>query len=579
MANSVHYEIFKRTGAKGGWTLHDVRDSRDIAIAMATELMASEKATGVKVVKETYNDDTGDYLTLKIFEDGHNQVKVAPNADDVPHALPCFKPDDLYSYHARSTIARLLVDFLARNKITVTELIHRADMLEKLEATGTLLQHAVQKVAVAQASSTTTPVQTIVKSLNELTTKSFHRVYRDQRSGMFPNPAASQFATLAAKLAAQSDGGYVLNGAIAQHLKDAKGWDEKVLRLLTLMKEAPPEGPARALLLNSVDAIISEVLNGSAALHELIGAKENLGVSLMSLVQLFLGKEPEADGSEHAGLTLLTHHFAADDLPASRTAIANRITAEFKSVKRLCPDSLDDELKALRRIANRVVMGVGKYLSHEDLVAAFTLRSKRLVTHETLSAHLADSQPDEKLEKMLFVEDNIIGAENKRQLVTFIMPILTAPSFENHFMNPKLPIVQRLHRLAQLQARVRRSGFLDVQRQEISDLLDKIAFEAEARAKLFESIESKSPTSVDKAITILRLCTGATLTEGRLSAKARELVIGHLGRPGFLTGYVAHLAKSDAAAKPTADTAMADLMETLTKAGITPETGLKNIAA
>ena len=188
--SQVHYEIFRRVGAKGGWTLHDVVSDRDRAIEMAQELMAAEKATGVKVVKETYNDETGDYLTLKIFEEGHNQVKVPVGAEDAPHALPCFKPDDLYSYHARATIARLLADFLARNKVTITELIHRADLLEKLEATGTLYQHAIQKVAVAQASTTTTPVQQIVKSLNELTTQAFHRVYRDQREGPVPRSAA-----------------------------------------------------------------------------------------------------------------------------------------------------------------------------------------------------------------------------------------------------------------------------------------------------------------------------------------------------------------------------------------------------
>ena len=157
--------------------------------------MAAEKATGVKVVKETYNDDTGDYLSLKIFEDGHNQMKVDPKAEDAPHALPCFKPDDLYSYHARSTIARLLSDFLARNRITVTELLHRADMLEKLEATGTLYQHAIQKVAVAQAANTSVSVQTIVKSLNDLATKAIQKVYRDQRNGVFPEPGRGAYRT------------------------------------------------------------------------------------------------------------------------------------------------------------------------------------------------------------------------------------------------------------------------------------------------------------------------------------------------------------------------------------------------
>src|SRR5450631_2798259 len=124
MAREIHYEVFRRVGAKGGWTLHEVVSSRDVAVTMAQELMAGEKATGVKVVKETYNDETGDFLTLKIFEEGHNSVSVPVSAEDAPHALPCFKPDDLYSYHARSIIARLLLDFLARNKITVTELMH-----------------------------------------------------------------------------------------------------------------------------------------------------------------------------------------------------------------------------------------------------------------------------------------------------------------------------------------------------------------------------------------------------------------------------------------------------------------------
>src|SRR6185503_10805527 len=187
------------SGAKGGWLLHDVASGRDSALKNAEELMKSEKATGVKVIKETYNPDTGDYLTLKIFEDGHTRMKVEQAAEDVPHALPCFQPDDLYSYHARSTIARLLVDFLARNRWTVTELIHRADALEKLEATGTQYQHAIQKVSVAQASSTTTPVQQIMKSLNELVTKAIHRIYRDDREKRFPEVPPGKFGALATK--------------------------------------------------------------------------------------------------------------------------------------------------------------------------------------------------------------------------------------------------------------------------------------------------------------------------------------------------------------------------------------------
>jgi len=576
MAREIHYEIFKRVGAKGGWTIHEVVSSRDIALTMAQELMASEKATGVKVVKETYNDDTGDFLTLKIFEDGHNQMKVAPAQEDAPHALPCFKPDDLYSYHARATMMRLLTDYLARNKITITELIHRADMLERLEATGTLLQHAIQKVAVAQAASTTTGVQQIIKSLNELTTQAFHRVYRDQRKGLFPNPEPNQFSELAGKLAGQGDASYLFNGALARHLKEAKGWDEKVLMLITIMESAPSEDAPRKLVLSSIDAILAEILGGSAALHELMGPADHLGHALNILVTLFLGKKPSEDTSGK-GLAALTHHFAADDLPEARTAVAQRIVAEFKSNKRLCPDSLVDELKTLRALANRIVMGIGKYLSHEDLIAAFTLRSKRLVVQDAVSDFIAEAGPDEKIERILFIEDNIIGAENKRQLSSYVMPVLNSAKFENFFHDPKVPVVNRLQRLAGLQARMRRSGFIEVTREEVSNKMDHLAVQVETRAKLLESIQTRQASPVEKAQSLLKLVAGGTLTEGALANRARSLILGYLSEPGFLTGYMATQTKPGE--QLSNEKAMAELMDTLSKAGITTETGLKNIAA
>jgi hypothetical protein len=41
MGREIHYEVFRRVGARGGWTLHEVASSRELAIAMAQELMAT----------------------------------------------------------------------------------------------------------------------------------------------------------------------------------------------------------------------------------------------------------------------------------------------------------------------------------------------------------------------------------------------------------------------------------------------------------------------------------------------------------------------------------------------------------
>jgi len=576
MAQQVHFEIFSRRGSKGSWNLVEVKQAREDAIHFAQELMG-EGATGAKVVKETYNEETGDYLSLKIFEDGHNKMKVAPAHDDMPPSPPCFKPDDLYSYHARKTIATLIPDFLRHHKVTVTELGHRADLLEKFEATGTLYQYAVQRVAVAQAAASDQQVQQIIKKLIELSTQAFNRVYRDSRKGKFPQVTRGGFAPLVAKLAAQDDGRYVLNGAIARYLTEAKGWDQKVFLLMALMNEASGDSEGAKLLLSAVDSLMSEILSGPAALRELIGKKENHGAAVMSLVKLFLGREPEeSEGRE--GLISLTQNFAADTLPDSRTAIAERIIAEFRSFKRLCPDSLEDEFKALRQIANLVVMGVGKYMSHEDLVAAFVMRSRRLISNENITSYLSGAKaPDERLERLLFVEENIIGAENKRQLATFVIPIITSAAFEDYFASPKTPLTARLQRLAALNARVRRSSFQDNQKAEIAGIIDRIACSVEAKGRLFESIEKKQAGHVEKANMLLALFNANSFTEPVLSARARELMVRYLSKPGFLTGYVAQSVPAGGDVTPEA--AVAELIGMLQKIGITEENGLKSIAA
>ncbi len=355
---------------------------------------------------------------------------------------------------------------------------------------------------------------------------------------------------------------------LVRHLKDAESWNDKVSTLLEILRTAPDADLPRALTLSSIDAIMAEILSGPTALHELIGNAENLAEAITCLVELFLGN---AAGANQEGLAPLAARFAADELPEARTAVANRIVAEFKSAKRLCPASLVEELKALRRLANRVVFGVGKYLSHEDLITAFTLRSKRLVTQESLSLYLKDCQPDEKMERLLFVEEKIIGLENKRQLAGFVIPVMNSAGFDNFFQNSKVPVLSRLQRLAQLQGRVRRASFVEVQRDEISHKMDRLAWDVAVRGKVFEGLAAKNQTHVEKVQTLLKMTATGFFTDGLVLAKVRDAVMDSLAKPGFLDGYFA--------GQPASDAGLAALMAELNKVGITDEMGLGLIAA
>ena len=352
--------------------------------------------------------------------------------------------------------------------------MHSAATLEKLEATGTTFQHAIQKGAVAQAAESETPVSQIIKSLNDLSNKAINQVYRDEKKGLFPKLTAAQFPDFVKKLGDAPDGPYLLGGALAKYLAPAKGWDEKlqlVLALMPLLAPLPADCPARKLLLNGVDTIVAELLNGSAALGDLLGPSPDLGHALFNLTRLFLGQPLDAADGASAGINHLAGYFAKDDLPNGRAAIASRILTELRGTKRLSPAGLEDELKTLRKLANLLVRGQGKYLSNEDLIGAFVDRSKRMVSQERVQLFIQGCKTgDERVERLLVIEENVIGVENKRTLASYIIPIVEANDFEEQVATGA-PAVQRLKRLAELQQRVLRSGLQESQKTKFRGVL------------------------------------------------------------------------------------------------------------
>lgn len=572
----IHYEIYGRQGSSGGWNLLGVTQVREAALLMAQQSLAARKSTGVRVVKESYDAESGGFLSLRIFENnGKAELTLDPAAEELPHALPCLVINDLYAPPARAIMAQLLSAFLTRHKLTVSELIHRADALERLEATGTVYQHAIQKAALAQAAMTKLPIHSIMKSLDRLATEAMHRVYRDTRHGYFT--ATIGLHAFADSVCSQDDAAYRLTAALAIDLAPCEGWTEKLRRLLAVLDEAPLSGSGRSLLFQCVDMIAAELLHTPAALREFFGVQENLAVELTMLVELFLGNVCGVVQARRE-LDALARHFARDDLFEARFAIAQRIMAELRSMRRLCPQSVADELQAARRIAARLVACEGKYLTREDIAAVCVRRSRRLVSQEYVREHLAPvASMDEKLERLLAIEEHVVGEQNKRQLAAYALPLVTSPQFEAHFLSDLTPAQDRLKRIAELQGRLRRSGLEEDQRAELSFLLDKLASEVEARARLFECIVATHCDPAERVAELLTMCAAGTFTEGKMLSRARDIILSNVSQPGFFTRYVALGCESGEAAD--AESAMTELLQSLQKAGIPQDAGLEAIAA
>ncbi len=65
MSRSVSYELLSFRG--GSWVIEAVYDAKEVALQEARQLLAGRHQTGVKVIEETYDDDTDDTTARIVF--------------------------------------------------------------------------------------------------------------------------------------------------------------------------------------------------------------------------------------------------------------------------------------------------------------------------------------------------------------------------------------------------------------------------------------------------------------------------------------------------------------------------------
>src|SRR5579871_1506917 len=215
--DQVHFEVFARRQHGSSWALELATEDRARAIAAAEEMLAEGRAISVKVTKETLDAETREFKTVTILNKGEpDRGKQKPPREDLEPL--CVSPQDLYSMHARDRIGRLLEGWLARNKATPFELLHRPDLVEMLDAAGNELQHAVQKIAVPEAQARGISVHELIRGFQNLVERSIARVLGDGRRDRFPSLAEESFAAAAERVAAEPEAAYLIGGAVAGHL-------------------------------------------------------------------------------------------------------------------------------------------------------------------------------------------------------------------------------------------------------------------------------------------------------------------------------------------------------------------------
>ena len=541
--SEVHYELFVRRRAGAQWTLEMATEIRTQALQTAEDVLTQGRAVAVRVSKETLDPETREYKSIAIFTkgmvDGGKPKKEVENRDPL-----CVQPADLYTAHARDRIGRLLEGWLVRHKATPFELLHRPDLVEKLEASGTDLQHALQKIAIPEAEARGQSVHEVIRHFQGLVERTIANLTKAFKKGDLPNLDKEGFAKAAERLAADPDRAFLLGAGIAASIAPAKTWSEKIARLLDLADAAPEEPRARAAALAAIEQPLSEIIGSRAGMADLLDNQDDLGATLAAMIRMTGGTAVEAliriEPSVRACMPELSgvakrlgDWLSSDAFASVRASIAGRVLKELNGVRRLKPADAEAEIEFLRALAMSLTAAAGRILAPEDIQGAFTTRSKTLLNSDFIEALLGrDRSAHEEIKMLIRLTENVMGAVNKRSAARWLSANIQALRFEKELRQGPDSPVAKLTLLAGLQRSIGRSGLVREDHEPLCAKLGEIGALIEADSRLLTMLV-RAPAPLPHRLQLLaKLAMGEAGPTGPVAEKARVEALKLARDPG-----------------------------------------------
>jgi hypothetical protein len=530
--NQIHYELFVRRQPGSGWVLDLAGEDRARIVEQAEELLAAGVVAAVRVTKESLDPETREFRSVTILNKGAPERSKAKKVVEQREPL-CVSPQDLYTLHARERIGRLLDAWLTRNRATAFELLHRADLVEKLDASGVELQHAVQKVAVPEAQARGVVVHEIIRTFQSLIERTVSRLIKDQRRGVFPDFTKEGVAKSVERLWNEPERGYLLGAGVASYLAGAQNWSEKIGRLLDLADQSPTEQPKRAAALAAIEQPLTEILGGRAGLSDLLGAELDLGDTLAAITRLAGARAVEALIGIEPGVAQMMPELPpaaarlatwldSGHFDSVRVALGQRVLRELVGPRRLKASDPEAEIACLRALAMALTASEGRILQIEDIYAAFSTRSAMMVTSDFVESLLGnDRSAREEVEALAHLAENVTGASNKRAAARWLAASISALKFERDLRyGPDSPPA-RLAALAALQRGLDRLGLPDEDRVVLQAKLGDMGGLIEADSKLVGLLARANAPIVHRLNLLLRMAMGEAAPLGPAADRAR----------------------------------------------------------
>jgi hypothetical protein len=331
----ARYEIF--VTLDGRERMEACVADKNQALAAAQQFLAQPTASHARVV-ELKSGWTGREYEKEIFSakataKAEAPVNVPGSVDEPPM---CRGVDDLYALPARLAAGQVLRRYLDKHGLTVTELLHNARELKRLNEADMLLVGSIARVATAQVALYGGEVAARTAELGgwvEAATQRARERDLPRAPGLDKNGLADLMGRLPGR-PGEPDHDYMGRLGIARELVTIRSLSTKLEVLLDWLAGEAPDDAVRLL-----DGFLADALASGKVVQESLGARANLAGALMALLDLVHGRlDTTARGTEPLAVKL-NDALGRHRLHEARAVLIDRVRRALGGTQRLSQEA------------------------------------------------------------------------------------------------------------------------------------------------------------------------------------------------------------------------------------------------
>jgi hypothetical protein len=373
---TASYEVETADGNR--WIVDSVHAFEARAMERAQILASGTDWDGVRVLEEKEGSKP------KVIHQVSCRRKEKPvTIVPVEEAALCEDYEDLLTLPARRTIGRLMRNYLDREGLAPLELLFDRGRLRVLRHNETIWFQGLRHLAAVQARRSGDEARDRVTILDRLGEEAVERA-RDVPE------LAEPWAKLEAGAVADALEGldpWEAAALGARLLGSSRDWKGKLDRLAVLLDgESDPDAVAW------LDDLASEILDGAAAVRDLLGGQADLATALLAAAGVAMGR-PLRQGDSPAAR--LAGAFARHRLPRARAALLAHVEMALGGVQPLTREGEATDRKAFHDLV-RALAGPGGLQGGSGMAEA-VVRRQRMVGGQGGE----DQPPAEGLEAVL----------------------------------------------------------------------------------------------------------------------------------------------------------------------------------